>query len=73
MQPQTSGKGHGESDEASPKGSRKGGDYGHQIRNGRVAGTVQPGIADDDKRARSGSGQEDVRHTPPAGDWNDVA
>jgi hypothetical protein len=36
-------------------------------------GEVQPGIADADKKARTGSEQEPVRDTPPAGDWNDVA
>ncbi len=36
-------------------------------------GETQPGIADADKKARTGSEQEPVRNTPPAGDWNDVA
>jgi hypothetical protein len=36
-------------------------------------GEVQPGIADADKKVRTGSEQEPVRNTPPAGDWNDVA
>jgi hypothetical protein len=36
-------------------------------------GEVQKGIADADKKARTGSEQERVRNTPPAGDWNDVA
>jgi hypothetical protein len=36
-------------------------------------GQVQHGIADPDKKARTGSEQEPVRNTPPAGDWNDVA
>jgi hypothetical protein len=36
-------------------------------------GQVQTGIADADKNARTGSEQEPVRNTPPAGDWNDVA
>jgi len=36
-------------------------------------GEKQPGIADADKRARTGSHHEPVRNTPPAGDWNDVA
>lgn len=40
---------------------------------GRKAGTVQPGLADADKRARTGKVQEPVRNTPPAGSWNDVA
>jgi hypothetical protein len=36
-------------------------------------GEMQPGIADADKKARTGSEREPVRNTPPAGDWNDVA
>jgi hypothetical protein len=40
---------------------------------GRESGTVQPGVADADKRARTGNIQEPVRNTPPAGEWNDVA
>jgi hypothetical protein len=36
-------------------------------------GEKQPGLADADKQARTGSEHEPVRHTPPAGDWNDVA
>ncbi len=40
---------------------------------GRKAGTAQPGIADADKQARTGSTDEAVRSTPPAGSWNDVA
>jgi hypothetical protein len=36
-------------------------------------GEVQKGIAEADKKARTGSEQEPVRNTPPAGDWNDVA
>lgn len=35
--------------------------------------TVQPHIADADKLARTGSLDEQVRNTPPAGDWNDDA
>jgi hypothetical protein len=34
---------------------------------------IEKGIADADKRARSGSKQEPVRNTPPAGAWNDTA
>jgi len=34
---------------------------------------VQHGIADADKVARTGSKDEAVRNTPPAGAWNDVA
>jgi hypothetical protein len=40
---------------------------------GREAGTTQHGIADADKRARTGRSDEPVRNTPPAGKWNDVA
>lgn len=40
---------------------------------GREAGTVQPGMADADKQARTGKVEEPVRSTPPAGRWNDVA
>jgi hypothetical protein len=40
---------------------------------GREAGTIQPGMADADKLARTGDVDEPVRDTPPAGDWNDVA
>jgi hypothetical protein len=36
-------------------------------------GQVQTGIADADKKARTGFEQEPVRNTPPAGDWNDVS
>ena len=36
-------------------------------------GTPHPGIADADKLARTGSVDEPVRDTPPAGAWNDVA
>jgi hypothetical protein len=35
--------------------------------------TVQRGIADADKVARTGSEDEPVRNTPPAGAWNDVS
>lgn len=31
------------------------------------------GIADADKKARTGSTEEQVRNTPPAGPWNDTA
>jgi hypothetical protein len=34
---------------------------------------VRKGIADADKLARTGSVDEPVRDTPPAGAWNDVA
>ena len=39
----------------------------------REPGAKQPGIADADKIARTGKVHEQVRNTPPAGDWNDVA
>lgn len=35
-------------------------------------GQVQTGIADADKKARTGSEQEPVRNTPPGGEWNEV-
>ncbi len=34
---------------------------------------IQRGIADADKMARSGSTEETVRDTPPAGAWNDTS
>jgi uncharacterized protein len=34
---------------------------------------IQGHIADADKKARTGSENETVRNTPPAGDWNDLA
>ncbi len=34
---------------------------------------IESGIADADKRARTGSKEEPVRNTPPAGAWNDTA
>lgn len=34
---------------------------------------VQAGIADADKKARTGSTEERVRNTPPAGAWNDTS
>lgn len=40
---------------------------------GREHRTVQTDIADADKVARTGSKDEPVRNTPPAGKWNDVA
>lgn len=33
---------------------------------------VQHGIAEADKRARTGGEDEPVRNTPPAGAWNDT-
>jgi hypothetical protein len=33
----------------------------------------QPDIANDDKKARSGTEAEPVRNTPPFGDWDDTA
>ena len=40
---------------------------------GRPRGTPQYGLADADIKARTGSEVEDVRNTPPAGEWNEVA
>jgi len=40
---------------------------------GRGSRGVQADIADEDKQARTGTKDESVRNTPPAGDWNDVA
>jgi hypothetical protein len=40
---------------------------------GRPRGSTQPGLADSDKKARTGSEKEEIRNTPPAGKWNDVA
>ncbi len=34
---------------------------------------IQKGIADADKAARTGSTEEPVRNTPPAGAWNDTS
>jgi hypothetical protein len=34
---------------------------------------IQKGIADADKKARTGSTEEHVRETPPAGPWNDTS
>jgi len=34
---------------------------------------IEKGIADADKKARTGKPQEPVRNTPPAGAWNDTA
>lgn len=34
---------------------------------------VEKGIADADKLARTGSTEENVRDTPPAGPWNDTS
>jgi hypothetical protein len=34
---------------------------------------IDQGIADADKKARTGSTDEEVRNAPPAGDWNDTA
>lgn len=34
---------------------------------------IQKGIADADKRARTGSTEEAVRNTPPAGAWNETS
>jgi hypothetical protein len=43
-----------------------------EVGTGRPRGSTQPGVADADKRARTGSEKEDIRNTPPAGKWNDV-
>lgn len=34
---------------------------------------IQKGIADADKKARTGSTEETVRNTPPAGSWNETS
>ena len=34
---------------------------------------IQKGIADADKKARTGSTKETVRNTPPAGAWNETS
>jgi hypothetical protein len=34
---------------------------------------IQKGIADADKKARTGSTEETVRDTPPAGAWNETS
>lgn len=39
----------------------------------RPPGTPQHGVADADIKARTGAEKEQVRNTPPAGKWNDVA
>jgi hypothetical protein len=33
---------------------------------------VEPRIADDDKKARSGTTDEPIRNTPPFGDYDDI-
>jgi hypothetical protein len=38
----------------------------------RSPGATRPGLADEDKLARTGKIDEPVRNTPPAGRWNDV-
>ena len=40
---------------------------------GRPRGASQPGVADADIRARTGTDKEEIRNTPPAGKWNEVA
>jgi hypothetical protein len=42
-------------------------------RDGSKPGEMQPHIADADKAARTGSKDEEVRNTPPAGEWNEDA
>jgi hypothetical protein len=44
-----------------------------EVRDRPQRGEIQFGIADADKQARTGSDREQLRNTPPAGDWNDVA
>lgn len=34
---------------------------------------VDKGVADADKKARTGKTEEPVRNTPPAGAWNDTS
>ena len=34
---------------------------------------IQKGIADADKKARTGTPEEPVRNTPPAGAWNETS
>lgn len=34
---------------------------------------IEKDIADADKKSRTGSSDESVRNTPPAGAWNDTA
>jgi hypothetical protein len=34
---------------------------------------IERGVADADKKARTGSPREEVRNTPPAGTWNDTS
>lgn len=34
---------------------------------------IQEGIADADKKARTGSTKETIRNTPPAGAWNETS
>jgi hypothetical protein len=36
-------------------------------------GATQHGLAEADIKARTGSDKEEIRNTPPAGKWNDVA
>jgi Raf kinase inhibitor-like YbhB/YbcL family protein len=40
---------------------------------GQEAQGIEPDIADADKQVRTGSAKEEVRSTPPAGDYNDDA
>lgn len=40
---------------------------------GHPRGTPQYGVADADIKARTGAEKEEIRNTPPAGKWNDVA
>ncbi|HEY8507946.1 MAG TPA: hypothetical protein VIL32_06300 [Steroidobacteraceae bacterium] len=40
---------------------------------GREPRGIQKHIADEDKKSRTGSTEEEVRNTPPAGPWNDIS
>jgi hypothetical protein len=40
---------------------------------GHPEGAIQHGLADADIKARTGSNKEQIRNTPPAGKFNDVA
>jgi hypothetical protein len=40
---------------------------------GKEPREIDRGVADADKAARTGSQDESVRNTPPAGSWNDTS
>ena len=46
---------------------------GTATRPDHTRGSAKPGVADADKHARTGSSNEPVRNTPPAGAWNDTS